>query len=32
MNIGNVISDSFMIIFQQIIAVYLADLSEYIIN
>ena len=32
MNIGNVICVSFMAIFQQVIAVYVADLSEFIIN
>ena len=32
MNIGNVICVSFMAIFQQVIAVYMADLSEFIIN
>ena len=32
MNIGNVISVSFMTIFQQVIAVSVADLSEFIIN
>ena len=32
MNIGNVICVSFMTIFQQVIAVYEADLSEIIIN
>ena len=32
MNIGNVICVSLMAIFQQIIAVYVADLSEFIIN
>ena len=31
MNIGNVICVSFMTIFQQVIAVYGADLSEFII-
>ena len=32
MNIGNVISVSFMTIFQQVIAVSVADLSEFIID
>ena len=32
MNIGNVICVSFMAIFQQVIAVYVADLSEFIID
>ena len=32
MNIWNVICVSFMIVFQQVIAVYVADLSEFIIN
>ena len=31
-NIGNVICVSFMAIFQQVIAVYMADLSEFIID
>ena len=31
-NIGNVICVSFMAIFQQVIAVYVANLSEFIIN
>ena len=32
MNIGNVICVSFMTIFQHFIAVYVADLSEFIID
>ena len=32
MNIGNVICISFMAIFQQVIEVFVADLSEFIIN
>ena len=32
MNIGNDICVSFMTIFQQFIAVYVADISEFIIN
>ena len=32
MNIGNVISVCFMTIFQQVVAVSMADLSEFIIN
>ena len=32
MNIGNISCVSFMAIFQQVIAVYVADLSELIIN
>ena len=32
MNIGNVICISFMTIFQQVIAAYLEDLSEFIKN
>ena len=32
MNIGDVICVSFLIIFQQVIAVYVADSSEFIIN
>ena len=32
MNIRNVRFVSFMIIFQQVVAVYVADLSEFIIN
>ena len=32
MKIGNVICVSSMAIFQQVIAVYVADLSEFIIN
>ena len=32
MNIGNAICVSFMTIFQQVIAVYVADLFEFIIN
>ena len=32
MNIENVICVSLMAIFQQVIAVYVADLSEFIIN
>ena len=32
MNVGNVISVSLMTIFQQVIAVSVADLSEFIIN
>ena len=32
MYIGNVMCVSFMIIFQQVIAVYVADISEFIMN
>ena len=32
MNIGNVICVSFIAIFQQVIAVYVADVSKFIIN
>ena len=32
MNIGNVICVRFVTMFQQVIAVYVADLSEFIIN
>ena len=32
MNIGNVICVSFMAVFQQVIAVYVADLSEFSLN
>ena len=32
MNIGNVICVSFMAIFRQVIAVYVADLSEFIMT
>ena len=32
MNIGNVICVTFMTILQQVVAVYVTDLSEFIIN